>query len=320
MSSSSSSSPSVVPSFVSALPVRLSPAPALATCPFNPLLAPRPPSRRTSRFAVMHVQRPQPHHHRPPAKLPLWRRLLAATTLSASVFFAPLHSVCPHDSNSHQPRSSLAAVPALALGVTTTKSSTPNTSRASDVESAALTLAAVTVGALVMRAVVNSQRDDDAYRKKVAEQSQRLQQEEDMRALRIQRSEMEAVNTDSDKQPQTSDDDQFLQAFRERVSGLNMERDPDDTEEDDTNNSDKYDKQQLDLVNMPDRSTGSAVLDKPDDLPDTPDPTAANKEPVEPSSSQTDDEHDAQPPSMADPEQAEMLKRMWNLNSFDKND
>ncbi|KAI0556589.1 hypothetical protein FGB62_494g05 [Gracilaria domingensis] len=203
------------------------------------------------------------------------------------------------------------AAPAAALAVAPARAST-STTNTSDVETAALTLAAVTLGGLVMRAIVRSRQDDDAYRKKVVEDSKRLQEEENLRALRIKRTEMEAVEGD---ETSDDDDDEFMKAFRERVSGLQTdEKQPND----DQDASEKYGKQELDLVNTQDRGTGSAVLDKPDnDAPAS--PSASQSE--QPQESQNDpDNADVVPPSMANPEQAEMLKRMWNLNSFDKNE
>eukprot|EP00178_Gracilaria_changii_P022744 TRINITY_DN677_c0_g1_i4.p1 TRINITY_DN677_c0_g1~~TRINITY_DN677_c0_g1_i4.p1 ORF type:complete len:306 (-),score=54.44 TRINITY_DN677_c0_g1_i4:2863-3780(-) len=237
----------------------------------------------------------------------VWRRFLAITTLSASMVFAPL----PLSRQRAPDRFHLPSPPtALAVPATRTATSTTNTS---DVETAFMTLAAVSLGGLIMRAIVRSRQNDEAYRKKVLEDSRRLQEEENLRALRIKRTEMEAVENDETSE---DDDDEFMKAFRERVSDLQTDGEKEPNEDKDA--SDKYGKQELDLVNTQDRGTGSAVLDKPD-----------NEGPAASSASQSDqtqdsesdrDDADVVPPSMAKPEQAEMLKRMWNLNSFDKNE
>lgn len=151
-----------------------------------------------------------------------------------------------------------------------------------------MTLGAVTIGGLVMRAIVSSRRDDEAEKKRLEAECNRLEQEEKERALRVKRKKMEMVEGGS----VVRDDDELLSDFMKRVQSL------ENAEEDDDDNDDAA----MRHTPIPDRGTGSAVLDRPDD---------DETEPAEPQAVEPQQEE------LAKPEELEMLNRMWNLNSGD---
>lgn len=138
-----------------------------------------------------------------------------------------------------------------------------------------------------MRAIVSSRRDDEAEKKRLEAECNRLEQEEKERALRVKRKKMEMVEGGS-----VVRDDELLSDLMKRVQSLENADDDDDGDNDDA---------AMRHIPIPDRGTGSAVLDRPDD----------ETEPAEPQAVEPEQEE------LPKPEELEMLNRMWNLSSGD---
>lgn len=94
-------------------------------------------------------------------------------------------------------------------------------------------------------------------------------------------------------------DDQLMSDFMSRVTSLET----DDSDLDDNQSNDPSMRHSP----IPDRGTGSAVLDPPD-----------RSDPHHHDDLDSPDHPSDLSPEMAKPEEAEMLKRMWNLSSPDK--
>lgn len=157
-----------------------------------------------------------------------------------------------------------------------------------DVEAAAVTLGAVTVGGLVMRAVLASRRDEDKEREKLAVECARLEEEEILRARRLKRKAMERVD-EADALPE---DDALQSSLLKRLQDIDAGDAPTDD-----------DKKFMRNSPIPDRATGSMLLDRPtDDDAKRGDPAPSADE-------------DDEAPVNAD--ELEMLNRMWNLNAGD---
>lgn len=154
---------------------------------------------------------------------------------------------------------------------------------ASDVEAAAVTLGAVTVGGLVMRAVLASRHDEEKERAKLAAECARLEQEEILHARRLKHKAMERVEGDDD----LPEDDTLQSSLMKRMQDLG-----------DDEAGEKEDKF-MRHTPIPDRGTGSMLLDRPDDA-------AVDEE-----------EKGAGEEEDVSPERLEMLNRMWNLSSPD---
>lgn len=173
----------------------------------------------------------------------------------------------------------------------------------SEVQTAAFTLGAVTIGGLAMRAIVQTLRNPEAEQKEVEANCERLAQEEEERARRAARRKMEQVD-----EP-TLDDDELRSALQNRMSSLNSDSDGDPGTEDDL--SDEL-KKYMRNTPIPDRGTGSMLLDRPDDDDDDDDSNDGNA---------SDDSESTNNPSDApNQENLEFLKRMWNLSSPDDNE
>lgn len=160
-----------------------------------------------------------------------------------------------------------------------------------------MTLGAVTIGGLVMRAIVKSRHDEDEEKSRVAMECQRLQDEEKERALRVKRKKMESVDGVA------VDDDLLMSDFMNRVKSLESDS-PQDAD-------DPTDPTHMRHNPIPDRGLGSALLDRPDvdaDAADSDDGLDIIEE----------EQQQLPEPDLANAEQAEMLKRMWNLSSPDK--
>jgi hypothetical protein len=176
----------------------------------------------------------------------------------------------------------------------------------SEVEAAAVTLGVVTVGGLAMRAVVHARTDPDADRKKAEEQSIRLAKEEEERGRRMARKRMEQVD---DGEGDALDDDELLSDLQSRLELLNAADSDADAEADGIRDDlDKFMRHNP----IPERGTGSMLLDRPDEG-DVVDATPS-------SPPQEDDNMDQDDAGTPDPENLELLKRMWNLNSPDDKD
>lgn len=155
-----------------------------------------------------------------------------------------------------------------------------------------------------MRVILSRSRDEAAERAKLEAECKRLEEEERQRALRAERKRLESVEGGEQ-------DEELWSAFRKRLESI-------DTEQlDETTKNTKKDNMRHNPI--PDRGMGSAVLDRPDSNNSD---TNANSD----SSDSTDggDEGEGQGESrsegenLAKPDEAEMLKRMWNLSPPDK--
>ena len=171
---------------------------------------------------------------------------------------------------------------------------------AGDVEAAAMTLGAVTIGGLVMRAIISSRRDEEEEKRRLQEECERLEREEKERALRVKRKRMEQVEDKDNLVP----DDELMSSFMKRVQNL------DSRAEDSSDEKAKPDdgkKANMRHSPIPDRGTGSALLDRPESADDA--DNASGKD--------TADGTEAEP---VNPEKLEMLKRMWDLNMPDNDE
>lgn len=170
---------------------------------------------------------------------------------------------------------------------------------ASDVEAAAITLGAVTVGGLVMRAVLASRRDEDKEREKLAAECARLEEEEMERSRRLRRKAMEKVEG-SEELPE---DDALQSSLQRRLQDIGEDDGEDDGED--------AEKKFMRNSPIPDRGTGSMLLDRPDagDQATTRKGTSADDG--------EEEEEEEEEEEGASAEELEMLKRMWNLNSPD---
>lgn len=237
-------------------------------------------------------------------------RAIKVSTVSTTLLLASLF--VPHDHRRiHGPSPASAA----ATPTTTTTTAAASASDTSDVEAAALTLGAVTLGGLVMRLIINRSRDDESEKKRLADQCDRLQQEEHNRTLRMARTQLESI---PDPQQPTSQTDvggdgdgvDLMSELRKRVESLeNNAKDSNANANTDTDNKD------IRHSPIPDRGTGSALLDRPDATNEYDSDDAQNKKKEK---DETKDDEDDLAAKSAKPEQLEMLKRMWNLSPPDK--
>lgn len=140
-----------------------------------------------------------------------------------------------------------------------------------------------------MRAIVNSRRDEKEEQRRLEAECKRLAEEEEERIRRTKRKQMEQVDTSS-----VAPDADLMSDLRKRVQTLSNDGD------EDTDSSNKDDNMRH--TPIPDRGTGSMLLDRPDDESDS-DAQASSAESME------------QP---ANPDELEMLKRMWNMSPPDK--
>lgn len=220
------------------------------------------------------------------------RRVVRLSALSASFLLA---GALPQNSSVPSFRQ-FGPQPAIAAASSTA-------SNTSDVEAAALTLGAVTVGGVLMRVIVNSRRDKDEEQKRLAIECKRLEDAENERAKRVKRKKMENVDGEN------VNDEQLMSDLMKRLKSL-------EGDEQDDDNPDLSNSPDMRHTPIPDRGLGSAVLERPGEGQDV------SKQPVDPEyeGDQSDDQNvaDIQPQDLAKPEEAEMLKRMWNLSSHDK--
>lgn len=284
---------------------------------------------------------PQP----PPSVWDGIRRVVRLSALSASLLLHP--SVAPFSlSASHAAPSS--STPATA---TATSSST------SDVEAAAVTLGAVTLGGVVMRAIVNGSRNDKERESKLQAECKRLADEERVRALRAERAKLESLDDDDDDDDDESQDGRMryspsssstayerhraadvdagadvkpvsdadlMSELRKRLQSMDGDDESDDENGGADSGSEGGDDGDDGDDNMrhkpiPDRGTGSALLERPDG-------DDGNGRGVGGNSSGTTDGVKAEGGSDEaigdDPEvnadDLEKLKRMWNLSPPDK--
>lgn len=167
---------------------------------------------------------------------------------------------------------------------------------ASDVEAAAVTLGAVTVGGLVMRAILTSGRDEEKEREKLAAECARLEEEEILRARRLERKAMERV--DEEELPE---DDALRNSLSKRLKDIENNEDnsiPGILLDNDDKDKSKY----LRNTPIPERGgSGSMLLDRPED-----ESGGDGNEGVLDNSDNT--------------EALEKLRRMWNLDANDKDD
>lgn len=221
-------------------------------------------------------------------------KLVRLTALSATLLLAPAAS---RASSSASRR----VTPPVAMASTST-SSHSSSSSTSDVEAAAMTLGAVTLGGLCMRVILSRSRDEAAEKAKLEAECNRLAEEERQRALRAERKRLESVDGDEK-------DEQLWSAFRKRIESLDSE------EPDQTTKNTKKDNMRHNPI--PDRGMGSAVLDRP----------GSNKSGSNTNSDRTDNNVDegegeddigSEGENLAKPDEAEMLKRMWNLSPPEK--
>ncbi len=166
---------------------------------------------------------------------------------------------------------------------------------ASDVEAAAVTLGAVTVGGLVMRAILTSRRDEDKEREKLAAECARLEQEELLRARRLERKAMERVEGDEE----LPEDDALRNSLSKRLKDM---ENADDSSDDNAVPGillDKPEDKNKFMRNnpIPERGTGSMLLDRPDG-----------------------NESGGTEGGNGNEEALEKLRRMWNLDANDKED
>ena len=157
-----------------------------------------------------------------------------------------------------------------------------DTSGTGDAEAAAMTLGAVTIGGLVMRAIVHARRDEDSERERVAAECGRLEKEEGERMRRRERKKMEMVDGAVVK------DEELMTELMKRVQSLE-DGEEDGEAEDEMRHSP-----------IPDRGMGSAVLERPDG--------------EDGEVGEAGDEEEEQAPK---PEELDMLNRMWDLSSGD---
>lgn len=171
-----------------------------------------------------------------------------------------------------------------------------------------------------MRAVISRSRDEESERAKLAAECARLEEEERARALRAERAKLEAVDSPSDD---------LMSEFRKRIESMDKDKDNLDSSysssTDSGSDSDDDKKDHMRHSPIPDRGTGSAVLDRPDntsssDSSEDDDENANDENNNQPmaSNSKTGDGSDSDGDNFAKPDQLEMLKRMWNLSSPDK--
>lgn len=164
-----------------------------------------------------------------------------------------------------------------------------------------MTLGAVTLGGLVMRAIITKSRDEKAEREKLQAECKRLEEEEADRARRAHRKKLETVEASEIE----GDEDLWVE-FRKRVENM----DSDDVTLDSSNTKDDNMRHSP----IPDRGTGSALLDRPQSVDGGAKPNSPDAEGEDGEGSAKDAEGD----QLANPDDMEMLKRMWNLSPPDK--
>lgn len=173
----------------------------------------------------------------------------------------------------------------------------------SDVEAAAVTLGAVTVGGLAVKAVLRAKRDPEKELKEVEEASALKQAEEVERARRLERRSMEGWGGDGDGDG--IDDEVLMEDFLSRVASLGDSEAVDDGDE--GADGEGGTSGVLREFPIPDRgASGSAVLERPDETADA--DVGGVEEAAE--GAESDDE--------VDEDSLEMLKKMWSLDSPDE--
>lgn len=204
--------------------------------------------------------------------------MIRVSTVSLGVLFCSMRGVEANSSQVHVPRDA-----------------------AGDVEAAAVTLGAVTVGGLVMRAVLASRRDEDKEREELAAECARLEEEEVERSKRLKRKAMERVEG-SDQLPE---DEALLSSLQKRlqdgasdgtsdsssIPGILLEKDDEDEDEK---------KKHLRNSAIPDRGAGSMLLERPDG---------------EGEGGDGEERGGGEEDETAKKDSLEMLNRMWNISS-----
>lgn len=234
------------------------------------------------------------------------RRLVRVSALSASFILAPAFTLgmnrAPQIPRGEEtPITTIIAQRTLgggssAIAATKQASHSSPSSSTSDVEAAAMTLGAVTLGGLLMRAIVSRSRDEEAERAKLAAECARLEREEQARALRAQRAKLESVETPSDD---------IMSELRKRLETMNEDSSDDTSSTDPDSKSDHMRHSPI-----PDRGNGSAVLDRPDSS------NNGNNDEIRGDADSSESRRDGE--AFAKPDELEMLKRMWNLSPPDK--
>lgn len=166
-----------------------------------------------------------------------------------------------------------------------------------------------------MRVVTNRARNEEVEKQRLAEECDRLQQEEVDRTKRLKRSQLESFDTPDDAASEQSNAvggesvDDIMAELRKRVESIEKQEDVEGATAATAEAEDKTND--LRHSPIPDRGTGSAVLERPDEtagVQDTGDQVAHNDK----------KKNDEQDESLAKPDQLEMLNRMWNLSPPDK--
>ena len=148
-----------------------------------------------------------------------------------------------------------------------------------------------------LRAIISSRRDEEAEKRKLKEECDRLQREEEDRALRMKRRRMEAL--DEEERERLKTDDELMSSFMKRLQNIDGEGEGegDGDGEGEVDQGTKGKDTTMRHSPIPDRGTGSMLLDRPEEGGGD----AGDKE-------NTDD-------SNASKDELEMLNRMWNLNA-----
>lgn len=168
-----------------------------------------------------------------------------------------------------------------------------------------MTLGAVTLGGLVMRAIINRSRDDTADRAKLDAECKRLEEEEHDRARRAERKKLETVEAS-----ELEGDGELWSELRKRVETIEADEPSSaDTASSSSAASDK--KNDMRHSPIPDRGTGSALLDRPQSVD-------GNQEVSSNNNSSGEDETDSENKAQGNPDDMEMLKRMWNMSPPEK--
>lgn len=152
-----------------------------------------------------------------------------------------------------------------------------------------------------MRGIVNARRDPEEEQRKAEEASIRFAKEEEERTRRLARKKMEEV--DDPAEGSGFDDDELLSDFQSRVASINADSDA-DAEADALSD----DKQNMRNSPVPDRGTGSMLMERPDESSKEGDDESGDERSQEPNK------------PTSDPDSLELLNRMWKLDSPDEKD
>eukprot|EP00177_Eucheuma_denticulatum_P006203 GFKZ01011316.1.p1 GENE.GFKZ01011316.1~~GFKZ01011316.1.p1 ORF type:complete len:279 (+),score=73.01 GFKZ01011316.1:263-1099(+) len=229
------------PAFTPALALPLSP-PSVSLFPkpltrASPPLHHRPCSRRVI-FRASDSPTPPPSHPNQPT-LPALPPFFKASFISLAVLSTVLTPL-PSLRRRFAPQGAAAVSAAMR-----TSSNVVRESSTSDVEAAAMTLGAVTLGGLFMRVILSRSRDEKREQERVAAECQRLEEEEQQRMLRRERKRMESVEAS-----EVEGDSGLMDELRKRVESMEEQSDVKDT-----------DAKELKWGNG---GMGSAVLERPD--------------------------------------------------------